>query len=143
MLDKIDTCILIDLYEFEFNGGEKINQSNYELQEVDPRLKKQELAWHLSRLERFGYIEYQGQAFITGGQLNRKYNNNVIMIWAEAIHIKEKGIEYVQEVKKTVLDKLKEEGKGIASKVYEELKDWGTKAIAEYFVSLTKSPKSQ
>lgn len=102
MLNDIDIAILRDLYEWDFNNGPKIRHENYELSESVGIPREQEFASHLIKMERFGFIKFEGQPIIFGGFTNPKYNNNAVsVISTENIHIQEKGIDYLKEIDKT------------------------------------------
>jgi hypothetical protein len=46
---------------------------------------KHEGAFYLSSLERDGYVEFEGQVIVSGGQRHLKYNNSVAAIlWSNA-----------------------------------------------------------
>lgn len=68
---------------------------------------------------------------------DEKYHHNVLMIWWNRIELTPKGVEYVEEARKTLLQKAgeiaKRTGIDIAVAVKEEVKDLMAKAIAEYF----------
>ena len=136
MLDKTEINILIDIYEMDLNNGKRISETDYGFEEISNEGKKQALAWHLFKLRRLKYISFDENTFITGGWHHPKYNNNVIMYYAENIHITEKGILYVDEIRKTVLSKVKDGGIEILGKVYTEIKDLTAKTIAEFFFKL-------
>ncbi len=142
-LKEIEIQILLDIYEMDINIGKKIEYDNYELTEEHFSERKQEFANYLLRLKSFNYIDFdEEKVFIKAGIRSTKYKTNVISIQPEQIHITEKGINYINEIKKTVFDKAKDrikgESKDIMDKVGCELKDFASKTIAEYFVRLTK-----
>jgi len=142
-LSKLEIELLLDIYEMDINLGERINENSYELIEQDPKERRQEFIHYLLKLKRFGRIDFdESKTFVCGGIRSEKYRTNVVMIWPENIHILEKGIQEVEEAKKTVMDKVKETAKQgvkeIGSKVYDEVKDWTSKTISEYFVKITK-----
>lgn len=133
-LNELETQILLDIYEMDINHGPRINMNNYELKEAVEKEKRQEFVSYLQKLKRFEYIEYEeDNAFRLGGIRSTKYRTNVCMIWSDEIHISKKGIELVEEIKKTVLEKIKEKSSKGLKVVYEEAKEWGTKTIAEIF----------
>lgn len=137
MLSQVEIKLLLDIYDMDINNGARLHDREYDLKDKDTMDSKYEFASYLLKLERLEYIQLDKGAILTGGMQNHKYRNNVIMYFDEKIHIKDKGIKFVQEIQKTVLDKAKEEVKDITSNIYKEVKDFATKAIAEYFIKLT------
>lgn len=107
MLNKIEVQILMDVYEMDINNGPRINSLKYDLIEADERERKYEIASYLLKMQRLGYINIEQGAFVTGGNINIKYRNNVLMYFDEKLHITEKGIAYVDEIKKQYLIKQK------------------------------------
>lgn len=139
-LRQIEVQILLDIYEMDLNNEPTINKNDYELTERDNQTKTKEFAMYLIKLKRHGYIDFdEHKTFLTGGIINEKYKNNVLLIYPEKIQIKDKGIECAENIKKTVAEKMKDESKDIAKKIYYEIKDFTTKTIAEYFIGLTKN----
>jgi len=110
-LKDIEKQILYLLYrrDVEDDFGLKINISSLNLQESDSSLKTMEAAYHLNKLKELRYIEigYHPKAFLTGGDDDNKYRNNVILIMWENIKLSNKGRLFVVEDRKTLFDKFK------------------------------------
>ncbi|MCF6464188.1 hypothetical protein [Clostridium sp. Cult1] len=136
-LNDIEKQILIDLYDRDIKNmlEIKIEQERYKLSEEGNNERIQELVYYLEKLERLKYIEIKrkqdGKFYTSGGRSHPKYRNNAIFdINDKDIHIVKKGIEYVIELRKTPIDKMKDWLKGF-------LKDTGTevgKEIIKYIV---------
>lgn len=91
-----------------YNNGEEINCINYELNEDNIPNKEKEFAYHLIKLKNQGYIDFEeNKIFKQGGMINAKYKNNNIMTFPKSIEMEEKGKIYVEELKMTILDKVK------------------------------------
>lgn len=93
MIDDLDIRLLKALYELNFNFGKKliIKELGFE--------STQHAAYLLFKIQKLGYIDFdERKAFITGGIKHEKYNNNVVVIWAEEIDILEKGIQEIKNI---------------------------------------------
>ncbi|UYL93731.1 hypothetical protein NIIg32_gp69 [Parageobacillus phage vB_PtoS_NIIg3.2] len=113
-LQKIDIDLLQAIYKKDFEGGE-LNFKDLGFE------NDHHAAYHLERLKNYGYIRFDGQAIVPGGQRHPKYKNSVAMIWKENIHIEPKGIELVQKENATIKDKAKSEAKRIVKLFYNKL----------------------
>jgi len=141
-LNKLETQILIDIYDSDMTVGKSIKIQDYELTEKDTKEKTHEVTFYLEKLKRLGFLSYdESRAFISGGWKNTKYKNNVIMIWGEQLHISPKGMELVEEAKKTTTQKFKEKGidvaKGIGGIAKDEFNELFSKSIGECFKKIT------
>ena len=141
-LNKLETQMLIDIYDADMTAGKSIKILDYELTEKDPKEKTQEGAFYLGKLQRLGFIDYdEEKAFICGGWQNTKYKNNVIMIWGERLHITPKGIELVEDAKKTTVQNFKEKGidvaKGLGGVLKAEFNELFAKSVGECFKKIT------
>jgi len=120
-LCKLEIKILIDIYNNETSAKKAINLMNYELTKLDPRKKEKEFAFYLSELKKMNLVTYdEDKAFSCGGCRSPIYNNNVLIVWGENIHISPIGIKLVEDTKKSTVKKSKEKGNDI-SKVQSEV----------------------
>ena len=96
-LNTLESQILIDIYEADMLPGMSFEIANYKLTEEDPKKKKHEFAFYLSKLKKLGFVQYEEkEAFLKDGITCTKYNNNVAMICEDKIHIDSKGIHLVE-----------------------------------------------
>jgi hypothetical protein len=108
-LSNIENKILEELYkrEYEKNLDIEININSLSLSEEENKSKTIEAGYWLKELKRMDYIDFiENQAFHCGGAIHEKYNNNIITIYWKNIHLLYKGKNYVEEIRKTVWDKL-------------------------------------
>jgi hypothetical protein len=96
-LSKLEKQIIIDIYDADMSPGMPFEIQNYKLEEQDPNNKKKEFAFYLKKLRSLGFIKYEEkEAFLKGGRLSTKYNNNVMRICEDKIHIDTDGINLVE-----------------------------------------------
>ena len=96
-LNTLESEMLIDIYDDDMLPEMPFEIENYILTEEDPKKKQQEFAFHLKKLKMLGLIKYdEKEAFVKGGSRSTKYNNNVIRIYEDKIHIDSKGIKLVE-----------------------------------------------
>jgi hypothetical protein len=96
-LNTLENQILIDIYEADMFPGMSFEIANFNLKEEDKKKQTQEFAFYLVKLKRLGFVQYEeNEAFINGGNISTKYNNNVAMIYEEKIHIDSKGVDLVE-----------------------------------------------
>ncbi len=113
-LNKLETQILIDIYDADINFKNVVRITEYELTEVDPSERRQEFAAYLFKLRRLKLIKFdEDVAFFSCGWRSRKYNTNVVTFWGEYIHITNKGIEFAEKIRNSVNEK----GRGIAKRI--------------------------
>lgn len=87
-LDEIDKKLLKAIYDKDFNN-KPIDWTAFNFESNNHK------AFHLKRLERFGLVEFEGYVFDTGGKTDPKYGLAIVFVHQEGIHIKEKGIELI------------------------------------------------
>ncbi len=96
-LNTLESEMLIDIYDADMLPGMSFEIENYNLTEEDSKDKKQEFASYLGKLKKLGFVKYEEkEAFVKCGSRSPKYNNNVVMICEDKIHIDSKGIKLVE-----------------------------------------------
>ncbi|WP_054704707.1 hypothetical protein [Bacillus sp. JCM 19041] len=86
--------LLKQLHERDYSdGGAAVTISTLGYEGMD---SIKEAASDIDKLERRGLVSVSDKAYITGGQRNNEYGNNVIMIWFEEISILTAGIEQLK-----------------------------------------------
>ena len=96
-LNTLESEMVIDIYDADMLPEMPFEIENYKLIEEDPKKKKQEFAFYLKRLKRLGLVIYEEkEAFTKSGSYSTKYNNNVIIIREDKVHIDYKGIRLVE-----------------------------------------------
>lgn len=100
------------IFDMDLMEDPTISSIDYGLGDNSGRYSNlQALFDHLKKLERLKHldIEYDehGAYFLTGGWHHPKYGNNVISISDKKIHVSDKGIKYVCELRKTTIDRIK------------------------------------
>ena len=103
-LCKLEIKILIDIYNNGTSAKKPINLMNYELTKLDPRKKEKEFAFYLTELKKMNLVTYdEDKAFSCGGCSSPIYNNNVLIVWGENVHISPLGIKLVEDTKKSTV----------------------------------------
>lgn len=122
MLNEVEIKILSDIYELNMNAKEIPEIDSYNLIEKDNSNYKEkwsEFSHYLIKLRSLGYIQFPETIFISGGWQNQKYKNNVIsIVHFEKIKIRDNGIEFVEKLRETSSDKVKNEMKKIGTEFY-------------------------
>lgn len=119
MLNLVEENILENLYDRFLVYAELINSDDYNFSEPVGRDRVQECASYLKNLKEVGYVDFPENIFSTGGRINQKYRNNVVMIFTEEIRITEKGKLYIAEKRQTVARKIKNNVQNIMKKTVE------------------------
>lgn len=94
--NNVEKEILKAIYKKDTDGG-KVNFDELALTH-EGKKRNYELGFYLLKLERFGYLRFDGDPFTKGGKPDEDYNNNIIMTWFDKIYITEKGIDAVNQV---------------------------------------------
>ena len=96
-LNRLESEMLIDIYDADMLPEMPFEIKNYILTEKDPKNKILEFAFYLKKLKRLGLIKFEEKEVFTKiGSLITKYNNNVIRIYEDKVHIDSKGIKLVE-----------------------------------------------
>ena len=95
-LSTLENQMLMDIYCADMEPGMSFEFEDYKLTEEDPKEKNKEFSCCLAKLKRLGLIKYEdSETFLNGGSYSSKYDNNVVMICEDKIHIDSKGIKLV------------------------------------------------
>ncbi len=97
LLSAIEEKILLAIYNAKTNGGKKVELSDFELTEKDPKEQSHEFAYYCQNLYRLGLIKDPDSSFAKGGDEHPKYFNRAIIAWPESLDIEKPGIEYVEK----------------------------------------------
>lgn len=98
-ISKIEDVILMKIYDKDYNASGVPFWSSFKeyLTEESPQDMVKELAYYISKMERFGLLSFHNKPFVQGGRNHSKYNNNTVDIMFDKIYITEKGVTYYQE----------------------------------------------
>jgi|GEM_PF-2736601 len=139
ILTELDEKILCDIFDMDLKEGLNVSSIDYGLRDDTGRYSSlQALYSHLSKLERLNYLEIEynkdGAYCLTGGWKHPKYNNNVISISNDKIHVSDKGILYVCEFRKTTMDRIKGAFKSFLSSFLKELRSQVFKIVISFIL---------
>ncbi len=95
-IEKLDIQILLDVYkmEYEHEANPSIASRRGEKEITD---FKKEYFFAVDRLEKEGYLLFNGQALIKGGWIDPKYHHNIIDIFWQNVRISSKGKDVIKE----------------------------------------------
>lgn len=83
--------ILKALYDRKYSNIE-FNMNSFDFEDG-----RHEAAFYLTNLERDGFVEFEGEVIVKGGQRHSKYHNSVAAIWWKQVYITKAGEEELKE----------------------------------------------
>lgn len=121
-------------YDDKFDSN--ISTTDFDLTESNISDKTSEVGFYLMRLYELNYIEFNNKAAAigTGGSNCDKYNNNIIRINWSYVKLTYKGRKYVEEQRKTFMEKIKEAVKRFTNDTIHEIR---TKVISHIATFIT------
>lgn len=98
MFDKTQVSILISFYEKQ-DSRIIPKLDDFYLTETGQE-KFRESSFHMLELLKNGYLKFEGDPFLYGGQTSPKYNDSIVIdIDFRKINITESGINYLNKIK--------------------------------------------
>ncbi|MEK5176856.1 hypothetical protein NST63_27315 [Heyndrickxia sp. FSL W8-0496] len=92
MSNKEKMLQILKAYYDKKMSNEQIDVNSFNLEDG-----RHEGAFYLSSLERDGFIEFEGEVIVPGGQRHQKYSNSVAAIWWSNAHITKSGENELKE----------------------------------------------
>jgi hypothetical protein len=107
-ITKIEVKILEDLYKRDIENDSmlRIQPSEYELNESDSIMQIRELVSHIDKLVQLGFVDVKTPYYESSDSVSIEYLNNAVEIHDRRIKISILGIEYMDQMRATPLNKI-------------------------------------
>lgn len=109
-ISKLQIEILENLYIIDVskNSDKRIQPEFFTLEEKDEIMKTRELVYNIDQLVKLQFITTSDKYYVESDNMSFEYMNNALEILDDRVNISPLGIQYIEQLKKSNLQKFNE-----------------------------------